>query len=193
MYHGHHAMHRRSIGDYAFKTFELDFSRLISEEGKSTLQERLGEDWGDQVAIMYGEISNEIHTNGKLLAQFYNPPIRQLLAAMSIGYGLFDNHALEHRKLSRQQICSSFVLNTALAAISRLEERLKERCNEQSELNLPLAANFRFMNLPVNKTRLLDFVLPHQLARKILPISKEVERPAIIRKILNFRDYEMKD
>ncbi len=190
MYHGHHVMHRRSIGDYAFKTFELDFTKSISEEGKEILAQRLGHDWEQEVERIYAEITHNIHTNKDLLAQFHNPPIKQVLAAMSIGYGLFDNHAMEHRNLSKQQICSSFVLNTALSAIVRLEERLMERCNGMQDFS-PLPADFRFTNLPIGRNRLLDFVLPHQLAKKVLPISREVPKPQIITQILNFHDFVM--
>jgi len=190
MYHGHHAMHRRSIGDYAFKTFEFDFTKAISPVGSRILAERLGRDWHLEVERIYGEITHNIHTNKELLAQFHNPPIKQVLAAMSIGFGLFDNHAMEHRPLNKQQICSSFVLNTALAAIVRLEERLLELCNARQDLP-PLPADFRFTNLPIERTRLLDFVLPHQLAKKVLPISKEVPKPQVIHQILNFHDFSM--
>lgn len=190
MYHGHHVMHRRSIGDYAFKTFELDFSKCITEEGKKILAERLGPDWEQQVERIYGEITHIIHTNKETLAQFHNPPIKRVLAAMSIGYGLFDNHAMEHRSLSKQQICSSFVLNTALAAIVRLEERLLERCNGMQDFP-DLLADFRFTNLPIPKNRILDFVLPTQLAKGILPISRELPKPQIIQQILNFHDFVM--
>lgn len=192
MYHGHHAFMRRSIGDYAFKTFELDFTKVISDQGQRILRERIGEGWEREVERVYEEISHEIHTNKELLGQFHNPPIRQILAAVSIGYGLFDNHAMEHRPLSKQQICSSFVLNTGLAAMARVEERLKERCNQFNGGLDPLPAGFRFMALPIRRHRLLDFVLPHQLARRSLPLTREVDAPPVIRQVMNFHEFEMR-
>ncbi len=192
MYHGHHAFMRRSIGDYAFKTFELDFTKVISDRGQGILRERIGQGWEREVERVYEEISHEIHTNKELLGQFHNPPIRQILAAMSIGYGLFDNHAMEHRPLSKQQICSSFVLNTGLAAMARLEERLKERCNQHGGGLDPLPVDFRFMALPIRRHRLLDFVLPHQLARRSLPLTREVDAPPVIRQVMNFHEFQMR-
>lgn len=192
MYHGHHAFMRRSIGDYAFKTFEVDFTKVISDQGQRILRERIGEGWEREVETVYEEISHEIHTNKELLGQFHNPPIRQILAAVSIGYGLFDNHAMEHRPLSKQQICSSFVLNTGLAAMVRLEERLKERCNQFNGGMEPLPVNFRFISLPIRRHRLLDFVMPHQLARRSLPLAREVDAPPVIRQVMNFHEFEMR-
>lgn len=187
MYHGHHAFMRRSIGDYSFKTFELDFKKLIKEPGKKLLQAKLGPNWENEVEKIFGDISGKIHTND-LLAKFHNPPIRQILAAVSIGYGLFDNHAMEHRPLNRQQICSSFVLNTSLQALASLEVLLTERCSQ--EAGPPIPAGFKFIEIPIPRKRLLDFVLPHQLP-KILPFSREVDAPPIIKKVVNFYEFEM--
>lgn len=190
MYHGErHAMHRRSIGEYTFKTFEIDFNKVISDAGKQILADRLGLNWEREVQRIYGEITHEIHTNKELLAQFQNSSARRILASVSPGFGLLDNHALEDRPLSKRQICSAFVLNTSLQAFVRLEERLKERCNANGAA---VPADFSFVKLPMfSRNRLLDYILPHQLAQKMMPVCKKVAPPAIVQQILNYHDFEI--
>ncbi|HSX26942.1 MAG TPA: hypothetical protein VLE89_08065 [Chlamydiales bacterium] len=183
MHNNRHILHRRRIGDYAFKTFEIEFSKIISARGKQALLQHYGENWEREVERMYTQIIHGVHTNREALAPIQNPAIRRVLAAISLGYGIFDNRAFEHRPLNKQQICSAFVLNTWLAAFTTLELRLKVHCN--------MAANFRFIEMPIHKKRLLDFITPHQLAKTVLPISREVEKPEIIRQVLNFHEYKM--
>ena len=90
-------------------------------------------------------------------------------------------------------MCSSFVLNTSLVAMVRLDDRLKEVCNTNlADQEVPLPADYRFLNLPIRSSRVLDFVMPHQLARRGLAVASELKKPEIIQQILNCNEYEMK-
>ncbi|MBI5272728.1 MAG: hypothetical protein HY861_01950 [Chlamydiia bacterium] len=193
MYQGKHVYQRRSMGEYVFKTFELDFPRLVSPRGLEVLEKKMGSAWIREVESMYEEIVRHIHMNNfRTLKQFKNTSWKQLLAALHIGFAPWKNRAHEHRPIDEVQICSSFVLNASLEAFVSLEEKLRERFDlELKAGEEPLSADFRFLEIPIRKHRIIDFVLPHQLLHYGLRVAKESKIPSIIRKILNFKEYSI--
>ncbi|MES2273990.1 MAG: hypothetical protein V4487_07340 [Chlamydiota bacterium] len=192
MWNGVHVLERRLIGDYAFKTFEFDFTKIIPEEGQALLRRKLGDDWIRRIEAIHEDITQQIHNNKELLSQITNPPIRWPFIALWFGFGSQNNRAQEHRELDKKQICSSLVLNLTLEAFERLEEHLKEVCNANlAPAEVPLSADYRFLKVPIHKNRLLNCVLPHQLPKIIFPLVREVEKPAIIRQVLNFHEFAM--
>lgn len=124
-----HTYHRRSMGDYAFKTLEIDFDKIATEEGRAMLEKMYGENWKEKVEELFEEIAFTIHTNSDNFKEIYNPPYKRILAAISFPFSPAPNGADRHQKLGKNLICSEFVLKTTIESILFLEDRLREDLN----------------------------------------------------------------
>ncbi|WP_420421130.1 hypothetical protein [Simkania sp.] len=172
---------------------EFNYDKLAgSEETRSQLEQLYGKNWQQALEAKFQHKLQAYFKNTKPYEHLFNPSHRRLLTGFGLRYNPFKKDLLKKVEFGKESVCSEFATKSVMQCFMQLQHEVQEDWNKSKKA--PKDQEAPKLEHPINPSRRLHRITPHEMVRKLLStgFATEAKRPDIIGDLIQFHDFKLK-